>query len=152
MSHSVWPHRWQPTRFPCPWDSPGKNTGMGCHCLLKCMKVKVKSLSHVRPWATPRTVAHQAPPSMGFFRQEYWSGVPLPSHIYICMYVSVRYLFFSFWLNSLCITGFRFIYLIRADSNVFFYGQVIFHCMYVPQLLYPFICQWTSGLLPSYFQ
>ena len=42
-------------------------------------KVKVKSLSLVRLLATPRTAAHQAPPSMGFSRQEYWSGVPLPS-------------------------------------------------------------------------
>ena len=42
-------------------------------------KVKVKSLSHVRLLATPWTAAHQAPPSTGFSRQEYWSGVPLPS-------------------------------------------------------------------------
>ena len=42
-------------------------------------KVKVKSLSHVRLLVTPWTVAHQAPLSMGFSRQEYWSGVPLPS-------------------------------------------------------------------------
>ena len=42
-------------------------------------KVKVKSLSHVWLLATPWTAAHQAPPSMGFSRQEYWSGVPLPS-------------------------------------------------------------------------
>ena len=41
--------------------------------------MKVKSLSHVRLFATPWTAAYQAPPSMGFFRQEYWSGVPLPS-------------------------------------------------------------------------
>ena len=41
--------------------------------------LKVKSLSHVRPSATPWTAAFQAPPSMGFSRQEYWSGVPLPS-------------------------------------------------------------------------
>ena len=44
----------------------------------KC-KVKVKSLSRVRLLATPWITAHQAPPSMGFSRQEYWSGVPLPS-------------------------------------------------------------------------
>ncbi|XP_061264037.1 ecto-NOX disulfide-thiol exchanger 2 isoform X5 [Bos javanicus] len=43
------------------------------------MKVKVKSLSHIRPSETPWTAAFQAPPSMGFARQEYWSGVPLPS-------------------------------------------------------------------------
>ena len=42
-------------------------------------KVKVKSLSHVWPSATPWTAAYQTPPSMGFSRQEYWSGVPLPS-------------------------------------------------------------------------
>ena len=42
-------------------------------------KVKVKLFSHVRPSATPWTAAFQAPPSMGFSRQEYWSGVPLPS-------------------------------------------------------------------------
>ena len=42
-------------------------------------KVKVKLLSRVRLFATPWTAAHQAPPSMGFSRQEYWSGVPLPS-------------------------------------------------------------------------
>ena len=163
-----------PTRLPRPWDSPGKNTGVGCHFLLQCMKVKsesevvqscptlsvpmdcslpgcsihgifqakvlewgaisfsnacmhakslqscptlrdpidgsppgssvlgifqartlewvaisfsntwqwevkVKSLSRVRLVATPWTAAYQAPPSMGFSRQEYWSGVPLPS-------------------------------------------------------------------------
>ena len=43
MSDSLWPHRQQPTRLPCPWDSPGKNTGVGCHCLLQCMKVKSES-------------------------------------------------------------------------------------------------------------
>ena len=43
MSDSVRPHRWQPIRFPRPWDSPGKNTGVGCHFLLQCMKVKSQS-------------------------------------------------------------------------------------------------------------
>ena len=47
-------------------------------------KVKVKSLSHVRLLAVPWTVAYQAPPSMGFPRQEYWSGVPLPSPSFLC--------------------------------------------------------------------
>ena len=40
VSDSVRPHRRQPTRLPRPWDSPGKNTGAGCHSLLQCMKVK----------------------------------------------------------------------------------------------------------------
>src|SRR5574339_48539 len=76
MSNSVRPHRWQPTRLLRPWDSPGKNTGVGCHFLLQSMKEK--SLSRVRLLGTPWTGAYQAPPSMGFSRQEYWSGVPFP--------------------------------------------------------------------------
>ena len=79
VSDSVRPHKRQPTRLPHPWDSPGKNTGVGCHFLLQCIKVKVKSLSRVRLFVTPWTAAHQAPLPMGFSRQEYWSGVPLPS-------------------------------------------------------------------------
>ena len=53
MSDSVRPQRRQPTRLPRPWDSPGKNTGAGCHFLLQ--HVKVKSLSRVRLFATPWT-------------------------------------------------------------------------------------------------
>ena len=79
MSNSVRPHRRRLTGLPRPWDSPGENTGVGCHFLLQCRKVKVKSLSRVRLLATPWTAAHQAPPSTGFSRQKYWSGVPLPS-------------------------------------------------------------------------
>ena len=54
--------------------------------------MKVKSLSHVRLFMTPWTAAHQAPPSMGFSRQEYWSGLPLPSPIYC--YIQVDGFFF----------------------------------------------------------
>ena len=49
------------------------------------VKVKVKSLSRVRLFVTPQTVACQAPPSMGFSRQEYWSGVPFPSPGDLCI-------------------------------------------------------------------
>ena len=78
MSNSARPLRRQPTRLRRPWDSPGKNTGVGCHFLLQCMKVKMKSLSCVRLSVTPWTAAHQAPLAMGFSRQEYGSGLPLP--------------------------------------------------------------------------
>ena len=122
MSDSVQPRRWQPTRLLCPQASPGKNTGVGCHFLFQCIKVKseseviqscptlsdpmdyslpgsvhgilqarilewvvisfsnawkwkvkVKSLSRVQLLVTPWTIAYQAPPSMGFSRQDYWS-------------------------------------------------------------------------------
>ena len=51
------------------------------HKILSEGKVKVKLLSHVPLFATPWTVAHQASPSMGFSRQEYWSGFPFPSPV-----------------------------------------------------------------------
>ena len=77
-------------------------------------KVKVKSLSRVLLLVTPWTAAHQAPPSMGFSRQEYWSGVPLPSpilpslilYIYICfsttlvMAHTISGVCFSLYLNK----------------------------------------------------
>ena len=83
MSDSVWPHRWQPTRLPRPWDSPSKNTGVGCHFLLQCMKEKSESeVAQSYPTlATPWTTAYHAPPSRRFSRQKYWSGVPLPSYV-----------------------------------------------------------------------
>ena len=123
-------------QIPRPWDSPGKNTGVGCHFLLQCMKVKSESgvdqscptlskpmdctppgssvhgifQARVLEWGaiaiacdnsdvtlsicymlllsrfsrvwlcvTPKTAAHQAPLSLGFSRQEHWSGLPFPS-------------------------------------------------------------------------
>ena len=60
------PHRWQPTRLLCPWDSPGKNTVVGCHFLLQCMKVKTESevaqscptLSDPMDWSLPGSSVH----------------------------------------------------------------------------------------------
>ena len=61
--------REQPTRLPRPWDSPGKNIGVGCHFLLQCMKVKSQSevAQSCRLLATLWTAAYQAPPSMLLF-------------------------------------------------------------------------------------
>ena len=85
MSDSVQAHRQQPTRLPRPWDSPGKNTGVGYHFLLQCRKVKSESevAQSCLTLSDSMDSAYQAPPSMGFYRQEYWSGVPLPSPV-IC--------------------------------------------------------------------
>ena len=70
-----------PPGSPRPWDSPGKNTGVGCHFLLQCTKVKSEreAAQSCLTLLDPMTAAYQAPLSMGFSRQEYWSGVPLPS-------------------------------------------------------------------------
>ena len=70
------PHRRQPTRLLCPWDSPGKNTGVGCHFLLQCVKVKSESevTQSCPTLSDPMDCSLQAPPSMGFSRQECWGG------------------------------------------------------------------------------
>ena len=81
VSDSVRLHRQQPTRFPHPWGSLGKNTGVGCHFLLQCMKVKSES-EVAQSCPTPSDPMNGSLPGSsvrGFSRQEYWSGVPLPS-------------------------------------------------------------------------
>ena len=55
--------------------------------------MKVKSLSRVQLLATPWTAAYQAPPSMGFSRQEYWSGVPLPSPKCVRITININWIF-----------------------------------------------------------
>ena len=78
------------------------------------------------------------------------SSVPFFQILYI--FVDIWYLFFSFWFTSFCITGSRFIHLKNCLKFISFYGWVIFHRINVPQLLYPFICWWTSRVLlcPGY--
>ena len=70
------------THAPCSGNTesePPDHQGRPQIFFIKKERKKVKSLSHVQLFATPWTVAHQAPPSMGFSRQEYWSGLPFPS-------------------------------------------------------------------------
>ena len=109
ISDSVGPHRQQPTRLPHPWDSPGKNTGVGCHCLLQCMKVKSESevaqlcltLSDPMDCSLPGSSVH------GIFQARVleWGAIyanyileiyivnihkyATHIHIYICVYVSL---------------------------------------------------------------
>ena len=112
-----------------------------------CMHVCVLSrFSRVQLSATLWTMACQAPLSIGFSRQEYWSGLPFPAPPYIC--INVQYFSFSD-LTSLCVIGSRFIHLTGTDpSSFFFHGWVIFHCIDAPYHLYPFVCRWISRLLP----
>ena len=111
---TVRPHRQQPIRLLCPWDSPGKNTGVGCHFLLQCMKVKSESefsqscptLSDPMDCGLPGSSVH------GFSRREYWNGVPLPSpchwlgnHKCVCLSLSFLScsigLYFYFWASTI---------------------------------------------------
>ena len=84
----IW-HQWKDTFFirSISYFQPDISQGNFGFCFLDCAQTCVvhvmwcdaQSLSHVRLFATPRTVAYQAPPSMGFSRQEYWGGLPFPS-------------------------------------------------------------------------
>ena len=75
------PHRWQLIRLPCPWDSPGKNTGVGCHFLLQCLKVKSESevaqlcptLSDPVDCSLPGSSVH------GIFQARVLEWLPFPS-------------------------------------------------------------------------
>ena len=70
VSDSVQPHRWQPNRLPCPWDSPGKSTGVGCHFLFQCMKVKSESeVAQLCPtFSDPMDCSLPGSPTHGIFQ------------------------------------------------------------------------------------
>ena len=84
MSDSVRPHRRQLTRLPSPWDSPVKNTGLGCHFLLQCMKMKSESevAQSCLTLSNPMDCSPPGSPSIEFSRQEHWSGLPFPSPVH----------------------------------------------------------------------
>ena len=81
MSDSVQPHRQQPTKLSIPGILKARTLEWVAISFSDAWKwkVKVKSLSHVQLLVTPWTAAYETAPSMGFSRQEYWSGVPSPS-------------------------------------------------------------------------
>ena len=104
-------HRWQPTGLPHPWDSPGKNTGVGSHFLLQCMKVKSESevAQSCPTLATPWAAAHQASPSMGFFQAKVleWGAIAFSE---VIIYLQV--IFFSFLFSVFLIS--------HSDKHILF--------------------------------
>ena len=120
MSDSVRPHRWQPTRLPRPWDSPGKNTGVGCHFLLQCRKLKSESEvaqscptpSDPMDWSLPGSFVHgifQArvlewganilSDILGNLRQEHKSGIRINicKEIYWKSKIDILGIFWNFY-------------------------------------------------------
>ena len=86
MSDSVRPHRQQHTKLPRPWDSPGKNTGVGCHFLLQCMKVKSES-EVAQSCPTLRDPMDCSPPGSsihGIFQARVleWGAIAFSTHVY----------------------------------------------------------------------
>ena len=89
MSDSVRPHRQQPTRLLCPWDSPGKNTGVGCQFLLQCTNVKEWSLFPViSKWRTQKGFCAREPHrscSQYQLEPQYLSSQSLGTHLWIIL-------------------------------------------------------------------
>ena len=76
---TVRPHRWQPTRLPWSWDSPSKNTGVGCHFLLQCLKVKSES-EVAQSWPTlcdPTDYSLPGSTIHGIFQARIWEWVAI---------------------------------------------------------------------------
>ena len=93
MSDSVQPQRQQPTRLPRPWDSPGKNTGVGCHFLLQCMKVKSER-EVAQSCPTPSNPMDCSPPGSSVHgicqaRVLEWGAIDFSEHIAYTTYKNV---------------------------------------------------------------
>ena len=93
MSDSVRPHRPQPTSLPCPWDSPGKNTGVGCHFLPQSMKVKSES-EVVQSCPTLRDPMDCSLPGssiQGIFQARVleWGAIAFSIYICVCVYIYI---------------------------------------------------------------
>ena len=96
MSDSVRPHRRQPTRLPHPWDSPGKNTGVGCHFCFQCMKVKSESevAQSCPTLSDPMDCSLLGSSVHGIFQARVleWGAIAFShTHIYMCVYKYVQF-------------------------------------------------------------
>ena len=160
MSDSVWPHRRQPTRLPHPWDSPGKNTGVGCHFFLQCMKVKSESKvtqscptpSNPMDYSLPGSSVHgifqaggQA--SISHIFQFSWhscSHLPAPrvtpatQEAPMCSFTqqsAIQYCSLSYPLGHV----FLFIFSAQLITELTLgrYTQVFFKCLFLVFLMYP---------------
>ena len=96
MSDSLRPHRRKPTRLPRPWDSPGKNTGVGCHFLLQCVKAKSErevaqscpTLSNPMDCSLPGSSIH------GIFQARVleWGAIAFSNIVYMILQILINFL------------------------------------------------------------
>ena len=128
----MWPHRRQPTRLPRPWDSPGKNTGVGCCFLLQCMKVKSQSevaqscptLSDPMDCSPPGSSIH------GIFqaRVPEWGAIAFSEHYRWETFILILFLLLKFWIVSHCQKE----KLLRCFNLAFTVTQSFFPCHSAP--------------------
>ena len=150
MSDSVQPHRWQPTRLPHPWDSLGKNTGVGCHFLLQCMKVKSESevaqscptLSDPMDCSLPGSSIH----GICQARVLEWGAIAFSNFIHSInsLYISIP--IFLFIPPHLPLLGVLYICVCFCFVNKIIYTNFFFFRFYIYTFIYN-ICIYISDLL-----
>ena len=130
MSDSVRPHRRQPTRFPRLWDSPGKNTGVGCHFLLQCTKVKSESevaqscptLSDPMDCSLPGSSVH------GILQARVleWGAIAFSGHVKVVVLI--------FWCLPDVVCGIYIylpnVFLYKVGLNLFFKSMIDYQYLY----------------------
>ena len=125
MSDSLRPHRGQPTRLRHPWDSPGKNTGVGCHFLLQCMKVKSESevARSCLTLSDPMDCSLQGSSVHGIFQSRVlewgaiaFSAIPLRFIKYL-MIIIITTTFITCQITHLCIVS---VFYLSSDRKLFF--------------------------------
>ena len=156
MSNSVWPHRQQPSGLRHPWDSPGENTGVGCHCLLQCVKVKSES-EVVQSCLTLRDPMDCSLPGSsihGIFQArvlEWGAKIAHISEVNLNNFFDSTYkcimIFVFLWLHLVLSSPGPSMLLQVAWFHSLFVAKVC-HCIHVTHFLYPFLCRWTFELLP----
>ena len=124
MSDSVRPHRRQPTSLPRPWDSPGKNTGVGCHFLLQCMKVKSESeVSQSCPTLNnPMDCSLPGSPVHGIFQARVleWGAIAC-SAPYARPVLKIKWDYFNDqWVASYSMNAFLITVIVHDDARSYF--------------------------------
>ena len=138
------PHRWQPNRLPRPRDSPGKNTGVGCHFLLQCMKVKSES-EVPESCPTPRDPMDCSLPGSsirGIFQARVLEWVAIAFSEYKLYHMS-----FSVWFHLVWsfLDPHMLVQMSLFPPPLWLSSIPLYICTH---LLYTFICLWTFHLLP----
>ena len=127
MSNSVQPHRWQLTRLPHSWDSPGKNTGVACHFHLQCMKVKSKSEVPQSCPTLSNPIDCSLPGSSipGSFQASVleWVAMAFSSCIYYFHPIFCKFLFLSQMKNTFIFL--RFFFILNSLPFIFIYFYAV---------------------------
>ena len=132
MSDSVRPHRWQPTMLPHPWDSPGKNSGVGCHFFLQCLKVKSES-EVTQSWLTLSSPMDCSPPGSsvhGIFQARVleWVAIAFSMIISRMTQVAANGIFHYFiWLSNISL----YIYIFYYIYSMIYVCSMICLCVYI---------------------